>query len=95
MVHWYIRYKRSWAYYIDYILWSNVSVLYEGFGSNGFVTKVQPFPMDGPYRTDIISGVGHPRSDSVMLLVLCTVACNGWGTDIVLQVHRCNAPRIN
>ena len=44
-----------------------------GFESNGFVTKVLPFPMDGHYRTNIISGVGHPRSDSVVLLVLYTV----------------------
>jgi hypothetical protein len=44
-----------------------------GFGSNGFVTKMQPFPMDDHYRTDIINGVGHPRSDSVVLLVLCMV----------------------
>jgi hypothetical protein len=63
-------------------------VLYGGFGSNGFVTKVQPFLMNDHYRTDIISGVGYPRSDSVMLLVLCTVTCNGWGTNIVLQVPR-------
>jgi hypothetical protein len=45
-----------------------------GFGSNGFVTKVQPFPMNGHYKTYIISGVGYSRSDSVVLLVLCTVA---------------------
>jgi hypothetical protein len=44
--------------------------------------------MDGHYRTDIISGVGHLRSDSVVPLVLCMVACNGWGTGIVLQVLR-------
>ena len=55
-----------------------------GFGSNGFVTKTQSFSMDGHYKTNIISGVGYPRSDSVMSLVLCTVASNGWGTDIVL-----------
>jgi hypothetical protein len=24
--------------------------------------------------------VGHPSSNLVVLLVLCTVACNGWGT---------------
>jgi hypothetical protein len=51
-------------------LWSNVCV---DFGSNGFMTKTQSFPMDGHYRTDIISSVGHLRSDSVMPLVLCTV----------------------
>jgi hypothetical protein len=46
-----------------------------GFGSNGFVTKMQPFPMDGHYRTDVISGVGHLRLDSVVPLVLRTVYC--------------------
>jgi hypothetical protein len=56
------------------------------FGSNGFVTKMQPFPMDDHYRTDIISCVGHLRSESVVALVLCMVACNGWGTGIVLYV---------
>ena len=65
-------------------------VLYEGFGSNGFMTKVQSFPMDGHYRMDIISSVGHPRSNSIVPLVLCTVACNGWGTGIVLEVPQDN-----
>jgi hypothetical protein len=46
-----------------------------GFGSNGFVTKMQPFPMDGHYRMDIINGVGHLRLDLVMLLVLRMVYC--------------------
>ena len=50
-----------------------------GFGSNGFVTKAQQFPIDGHYRTDIISGVGHLRSDSVVPLVLCTVAVQWLG----------------
>jgi hypothetical protein len=59
-----------------------------GFGFNDFVTKVQPFPMDGHYRANIISGVGHMTSNSVVPLVLCTVACNGWGTNIVLQISR-------
>jgi hypothetical protein len=82
MVCRYIRYKLPWAYYIVFILWSNVCVCVGGgggggFGSNGFVTKMQPFPMDGQCRTDIVRGVGHPRSDSVVLLVLCVVACNG------------------
>jgi hypothetical protein len=44
------------------------------FGFNDFVTKAQPFLVDGHYRMDIISGVGYPRSDSVVLLVLCMVA---------------------
>jgi hypothetical protein len=46
-----------------------------GGGSNGFVIKTHTFPIDGHYRTDIINGVGHPRSDSVMLLVLRTIYC--------------------
>ena len=29
--------------------------------------------MDGHYKTDVISGVGHPRLDSAVLLVLLTV----------------------
>ena len=51
-----------------------VKCVYVGFGSNGFVTEVQPFPMDGHYRTGIITGVGHPRLDSVVPLMLYTVA---------------------
>jgi hypothetical protein len=46
-----------------------------GFGFNSFVTKMQPFPMDGDYRIDVISGVGYPRLDSVLLLVLRMVCC--------------------
>jgi hypothetical protein len=57
-------------------LWSNMC---EDFGSNGFVIKTWPFPMDGHYRTNIISGVGHPRSDSVVSLVLYTVAVEWLG----------------
>jgi hypothetical protein len=77
MVRQYMRYKRPWAYYIDFILWSNVYVLNRGFRSNGFMTKVQPFPMVGHYSTNIIIGVSHLRSNLVVLLVLCVVVCNG------------------
>jgi hypothetical protein len=42
--------------------------------------------MGSHYRTDIISSVGHPRSDSVVLLMLSTVVCNIWGIGIILQV---------
>jgi hypothetical protein len=45
------------------------------FGFNGFVTTTQSFPMDGHYKMDVISGVGHPRSNSVVPLVLRTVCC--------------------
>jgi hypothetical protein len=34
---------------------------------------MQPFLMDGYYRTDVISGVGHPGLNLVVLLVLRTV----------------------
>jgi hypothetical protein len=37
-----------------------------GCESNGFVTKMLPFPMDGHYRTDVISSVGHQRLDSIV-----------------------------
>jgi hypothetical protein len=47
--------------------------------------------MGGHYKMDIISGVGHLRSDSVVSLVLCMVACNGCGTSIVLQVPQDSA----
>ena len=71
MVHQYVRYNGHGltiqvSFMVSMCVWG-------GFGSNGFVTKMQPFPMDGHYRMDINSGVGHPRSDSVVLLVLRTV----------------------
>ena len=85
MVHQYVPYERPWACHIDFILWSTC-VLYAGFGYNGFMTKAQP--INGHYKTNIINGVGHPRSDSVMPLELCTVVCNSWSTGIILQVPR-------
>jgi hypothetical protein len=45
-----------------------------GFRFNGFVTKMQPFIIDGHYMTNIISAVGHSRLDFIVPLVLCTVA---------------------
>jgi hypothetical protein len=50
-----------------------------GFGSNGFVTKTQPFSIDGHCRIDIISGVGHLRLDSVVPLMLCTITMQWLG----------------
>ena len=55
-----------------------------GFGFNSFVTKYSHSLIDGHYRTYIISFVGHPRSDSFVPLVLCTIAYNIQGTVIVL-----------
>jgi hypothetical protein len=33
---------------------------------------MQPFPMDGHYRTDVINGVGHPGLNSVVSLASVT-----------------------
>jgi hypothetical protein len=75
MVHRYVQYNGHGLIQVNFM----VSVCVEGggggFGSNGFVTKMQPFLMDGHYRMNIISSVGHPRSDSVVSLVLRTVFC--------------------
>jgi hypothetical protein len=57
------------------------------FGSNGFMTRCSHSLMDSHYRTYIINGVGHLRSDSVVTLVLCTITYNIRGTGVVLQVH--------
>ena len=65
-------------------------VCYMSLGSNGcFMANVAL--TGGQDRTDIISGVGHPRSDSVMLLVLCMVTYKIRGTDVVLQIPRDSA----
>jgi hypothetical protein len=61
-------------------LWSTM-----GIGSNGCFMAGADL-MGDHYRKDIISGVGHPRSDSDMSLVLCVVAYNIRGTCVVLQV---------
>jgi hypothetical protein len=50
-------------------LWSCACGGGGGFGSNGFLTKAQPFLMDGHYMMNIVSAVGYPRSDSVVSLV--------------------------
>ena len=72
MVHRYVQYNcQGLTIRVNFM----VKCMCGGFGSNGFVTKTQPFLVDGHYRTDIISGVGHLRSDSVMSLVLCTIYC--------------------
>jgi hypothetical protein len=58
-------------------------VCYMGLGSNSCFIAGATLT-GGHYRVDIISGVGHPNSDLVMLLVSCTVVYNIWGTDVVL-----------
>jgi hypothetical protein len=52
----------------------NVCV-WRGFGSNSFVIKVQPFRMDGYYRMNVISDVGHPKLNSIVPLLFRTVCC--------------------
>jgi hypothetical protein len=61
-------------------------VYYMGLGSN-VCFMVGIALTGGHYRTDINSGVGHPRSASVVPLVLCTVAYNIWGTSVIVQVY--------
>ena len=63
---------------------------YMGLGSNDCFT-VSATLSSGHYRTNIISGVGHPRLDSVVPLVLCMVAYNIRSTGVVLQVTRDSA----
>jgi hypothetical protein len=74
MVHRYVWYN-GYELTIQVSFMANVCFFFfweggGGFGSNGFVIKMQPFPVDGHYKMDVISGVGHPRSDSVVPLVL-------------------------
>ena len=67
MVHRYVRYNGyELTIHVSFI----ISVCVGGFGSNGFVTNDATIPMDGHYRMDVISGVGHSRSNSVVPLVL-------------------------
>ena len=63
--------------------------VYMGLGSIGcFVASA--YLMGGHYRMDLLSGVGHPRSDSVMPLVLFTIAYNIQSIGVILQVSRDN-----
>jgi hypothetical protein len=70
MVHRYMRYNsHGLTVRVNFI----VKCVCVGFESNDFMTKTQPFLIDSHYRKDIISGVSHLRSDSVVSLVLCMV----------------------
>jgi hypothetical protein len=71
MVHRYVQYNgHGLIIHVNFM----VKCVYMGYGSNDFVTKARPFPTDGHYRTDIINDVGHSRLDSIVPLVLFTVA---------------------
>ena len=70
MVHRYVQYNgHGYTIHVNFM----VKCLCVSFGSNGFMTKTQSFPMDGHYRTDVISGVDHPKSNAVVPLVLRTI----------------------
>jgi hypothetical protein len=56
MVRRYVWYERPWACYIKCVLWSNVCAI-QSFGSIGFVTLMQPFPMVRSLQ-DVISWYG-------------------------------------
>jgi hypothetical protein len=59
-------------------------------GSNGCFMASATLT-DSHFMMDIIGNVDHPTLNSIMLLVLCTVAYNIRGTGIVLQVSRDSA----
>jgi hypothetical protein len=64
-------------------------VCYMSLGSNGCFVIGATLTSDH-YRTYIISGVDYPRLDSIVPLVLCTVAYNFRGTIVILQVSQNN-----
>jgi hypothetical protein len=63
---------------------------YMGLGSNSCFMSDATLT-SSHYKTDIISGVGYLRSNSIVMLVLYTVVYNIQGTGVVLQVHRDSA----
>ena len=94
-----VKYKQDNLHHMKWYVWDNDHVLtihisfmvkcvcYVEFGSNGCFIAGAAL-MGGDYRMDIISGVIHPRSNSVVSLVSCMVEYNIRGTSIVLQVPR-------
>jgi hypothetical protein len=72
MIHWYVRYGQPWAYYINYILWSNVC--YTGLWIHWFRDHDITIPNYSVIRrrTSLV-GVSHSRSDSIVSLMLRTV----------------------
>jgi hypothetical protein len=81
MVHWYVH-DNGHGHTIQ-VNFTIKYVCYMSLGSNGcFVTSAAL--MGGHCKIYIISGVSHPKSDSVILLVLWTVAYNIRDTNVVL-----------
>jgi hypothetical protein len=70
MVHRYVRYERPWAYYINYILWSNVCVIW-GLWIHWF-RDLDATIFNGSVTTGQTSlvGVGHSGLDPIMPLIL-------------------------
>jgi hypothetical protein len=62
-------------------------VRYIGLGFNGCFMAGTVLT-GSHYRMDNISSVGHPRSDLIVLLILCMVTYNIQGTSVLLQVPR-------
>jgi hypothetical protein len=75
MVCRYVRYERPWAYYINYVLWSNVCVMW-GLWIHWFrdLDATIPYGSVTTGRTSLV-GVGHLGSDSIVPLMLGTVCC--------------------
>jgi hypothetical protein len=72
MVCRYVWYERPWAYYIDYILWSNVC--YTGLWIHWFRDHGATIP-NGSITIERMSlvGVSHSRSDLIVPLMLHTI----------------------
>jgi hypothetical protein len=64
----------QWLWVFIYVSFMVKCVLYRPWIQWLFVAGAAL--MGGHYRMNIISGVGHPRSDSVVPLVFCMVVCN-------------------
>jgi hypothetical protein len=73
MVHQYVRDNgNGLTIYVNFMV---KCVCYMGLRSNGCFMASEAV-IGGHYKTDIISSVGDLKSDSVVPLVLCTVAYN-------------------
>jgi hypothetical protein len=75
MVRRYVPYKRPWPYYINCVLWSKC-VYYTGLWIHWFrdLDTTIPNGLVTLGRMSLV-GVGHSGSDSIVLLMLCTVCC--------------------
>jgi hypothetical protein len=75
MVHWYVQYEQPWAYYINYVLWSNVCVIWR-LWIHWFHDLSLTIPNGSvTIGRTLLVGVGHSRLDSIMLLILRIVCC--------------------